>query len=45
MEKVCHAIINDMGSDNVGKIREEKKKKKRNDEKICPYGTYTGQGP
>ena len=44
MEKVCHVIVNDMGSHNVywGKIRKENIE---NSEKICPHGAYTGQGP
>ena len=46
MEKVCHVIVDDMGSDNVfwEEIRKEKKKEniKR---KICPYGVYRAWGP
>ena len=45
MENVCHAIVNDMGSDSVFWGKNKKGKNIENSEKICPHSTYTGQGP
>ena len=44
MGKVCHVIVNDMGSDKVF-WEEIRKEKIENNEKICPHSTYTCQGP
>ena len=45
MEKVCHAVVDDMGSDSVFWGKKQERKNIENSEKICPHGTYTGQGP
>ena len=39
MGKVCHAIVNNMGDDNVFWKNIE------NNREICPHSAYTCQGP
>ena len=45
MGKVCHTIVDDMGSDKVFWEEIRKEKKIENNEKICPHGAYTCRGP
>ena len=46
MGKVCHAIVDDVGNDNVFLVwKEYERKNIKNNKRICPHGAYTCQGP